>query len=483
MRISIAKTWLALALPLGVVGTKEQSLTFTEGFEGQLNKSIAIFVLGIAQRRERIFKWDTTVDLEIESVNLWVYHDANQSSSFIQSARNDGGSKDTTSTQGGPGVGVSLTGVGDPPNGAASTGTGTGATGTSPPPPGENGSPTTATGKPDVTLTVSASKRRGSVTINDLGLLDQYLGLPLYFHVAWAKNSGDSYSRAFAVVKDPAQYDLLLQNDSVRFSEDTPFKAEENHIGSSTTGLSPGRTETSTPAVTAESAAGGRLSTGATIGIAVACGIVGLVLIGGLIWWFLMRRRRQTDGMDVPGRPYGAARNRTGELIAEKEAGAGVEVIPHSPYSDDGGIAGATGGGTTHEGGAAIPYSGGNLATDGTSDVAGAPVLANQLPRVPQQAHDQARSYTPYSDHASGGGGGGGVGSPSTHAASVAQSDDTATGRASIGSPTAGRATPHGSVAPQYAHLVEEGMTEDEIRRLEEEERQLDAEIARAGRR
>lgn len=38
-------------------------------------------------------------------------------------------------------------------------------------------------------------------------------------------------------------------------------------------------------------------------------------------------------------------------------------------------------------------------------------------------------------------------------------------------------------VSRSVAHLVEDGMTQDEIRRLEEEERQLDAEIERAGRR
>ena len=39
------------------------------------------------------------------------------------------------------------------------------------------------------------------------------------------------------------------------------------------------------------------------------------------------------------------------------------------------------------------------------------------------------------------------------------------------------------SAARDYSHLVEDGMTQDDIRRLEEEERQLDDEIERAGRR
>lgn len=44
-----------------------------------------------------------------------------------------------------------------------------------------------------------------------------------------------------------------------------------------------------------------------------------------------------------------------------------------------------------------------------------------------------------------------------------------------------GRPTTPSGISGQYAHLVEEGMTEDEIRRLEEEERVLDEAIEQAG--
>lgn len=44
-----------------------------------------------------------------------------------------------------------------------------------------------------------------------------------------------------------------------------------------------------------------------------------------------------------------------------------------------------------------------------------------------------------------------------------------------------GRSNTPSGIAQQYAHLVEEGMTEDEIRRLEEEERALDEAIEQAG--
>ena len=63
----------------------------------------------------------------------------------------------------------------------------------------------------------------------------------------------------------------------------------------------------------------GGLATGAIIGIAVACGIVGLVLISAIIW-FLVRRRRQAADLNGPDHPYGPERSRTEELMAEKEA-------------------------------------------------------------------------------------------------------------------------------------------------------------------
>lgn len=54
-------------------------------------------------------------------------------------------------------------------------------------------------------------------------------------------------------------------------------------------------------------------------------------------------------------------------------------------------------------------------------------------------------------------------------------------GRSRAGTPTRFvRSTTPGAISQQYAHLVEEGMTEDEIRRLEEEERVLDEAIEQA---
>ena len=61
-------------------------------------------------------------------------------------------------------------------------------------------------------------------------------------------------------------------------------------------------------------------------------------------------------------------------------------------------------------------------------------------------------------------------------------SDDERRSRGLHHTATGGASSHNGSRTPQdrsIGFLVEEGMTEDEIRRLEEEERQLDADVER----
>jgi hypothetical protein len=161
--------------------------------------------------------------------------------------------------------------------------------------------------------------------------------------------------------------------------------------------------------------------------------------------------------------------------MAEKEASADVDVTPHSPYSDDGAPGGS---GTGPNSGGAYPDS--TAAAHG--DGAAAAAVAAGAMAAPNLSHlqDPPRSFTPYSDRPSvGGTAATAAGTPSLRAPSLAQTDEA---RVSVPSPIPGRATPRGLTTP-YAHLVEEGMTEDEIRRLEDEERQLDAAIEQAGRR
>ncbi|KAJ4295735.1 hypothetical protein N0V88_004437 [Collariella sp. IMI 366227] len=196
----------------------------------------------------------------------------------------------------------------------------------------------------------------------------------------------------------------------------------------------------------------GGLSSGAVIGIAVACGVIGLAIIFGLVWWFVRRRKQQKELLPMNS-AFSSAR-RTEDLIVQKEANAETDAGPHSPYSDEGAA------GTTH----------------GSEALAAGAASSTHQPH----AQDQSRSFTPYSDRPSGTGPA--VNTPSVRAASLAHTTEEANRTGGMPSPTPGRATPRALSTP-YAHLVEEGMTEDEIRRLEDEERQLDAAIEQAGRR
>lgn len=311
--------------------------------------------------------------------------------------------------------------------------------------------------------------------IEDVTQLAIYAQLPLFFGVQWVGNTsdrGETYSGAFAVVKNNDDaLEITQDSDSLYFKFASPVLKEDrtSNIIPSPMGNPPDESQ-------------GGLATGAIIGIAVACGILGLLLILGAIWFLIRRRNKQAGNTNFGGgsQPYSIERSRTDDLIAEKEASAGgADPSPHSPYSDDGVVLVPSAGhaSTSHNGG---PNGGVVLGTP-----AAAPMLPQQVPRAPHQDHhhQQAGPYATYSDRGSIGALGGGGGSPSTHAASITHSIHDETNRAGMGSPTAGRATPHSTLAPRYAHLVEEGMTEDEIRRLEDEERQLDAEIERAGRR
>ncbi|KAL7909459.1 hypothetical protein GGI35DRAFT_382571 [Trichoderma velutinum] len=160
---------------------------------------------------------------------------------------------------------------------------------------------------------------------------------------------------------------------------------------------------------------GGRgLSTGAIAGIAVACSVVGILLIGGLAWFLLRRRRRRHFEQG-----YNATGQTTNSFIATKEVRPSVAESPIiSPFSDDGTRTGSTN--------AMLPLQ---TTTAGTRA----------------------------------------AGLDSTH-------DDEADRPGSSASDNNNRSR-------NIAHLVEEGMTEADILRLEEEERHLDAEIERAGRR
>ncbi|KAJ1326770.1 cell wall integrity and stress response component [Microdochium nivale] len=183
----------------------------------------------------------------------------------------------------------------------------------------------------------------------------------------------------------------------------------------------PPTTTTSSPSSPAPSGSG--LGTGVIAGIAVG-GAALLAIVGVLIWFFCFRRRKQHG--QARSAEYGHHDAGTSTMMVDKEVPGISTSSPHSAYGDDGG-----------------------------------------------HLHDRSSaalgsSYAPYSDHG-----------PSAHASpAVSHAAPAVQPNMShdASSPTGSQPT-----TTQYAHLVEEGMTADEIRRLEEEERALDQAIEAAG--
>ncbi|KAK3362886.1 hypothetical protein B0T25DRAFT_21646 [Lasiosphaeria hispida] len=457
MRISAGRTWWAAAVALSIGVANGDTVKFDGGFKGVKVDSVDTTIHKVARNTpvEGTFTWEAD-NVEIAAVKLYAFNQTLKTYQEIgrgtRSGSSNGGQLEnpsvTTTLVVTTGRGVimptHLPGV----PGRAVRADASGSLG----------------GVEEPDLTVLSDPFRGHVHVTDLRALAVTNGNELYFVALWPDGTGRSYSVPFAVVFEGDEASLNLAALNQKFREDRPANPEIPGNNSQ----SPTSTSTSAPTSgVAESSGSGGLSTGAIAGIAVGCALVGLALIGGLLWFFLRRRQQSKDPASLA---FGPSRSRTDELMAEKEANAGVDVSPHSPYSDDGtGLGGVPY--DRHDTGSLHHVANGVAPTAATAAAAAAIASTNSNSShyaassvAPlQQARDAARSFTPYSDRASGGG----PGSPSTRAGSVVHADG-------------GRSTPHG-VAQQYAHLVEEGMTPEEIQRLEEEERQLDAAIEQAG--
>jgi hypothetical protein len=297
-------------------------------------------------------------------------------------------------------------------------------------------------------LTVIATTSGGTVTILNSSLLatGEHADKKMWFELNW-NSGGKTYSRAFTFTTNAeraailAQQSEYLNSNPVRSQEDPGSSNDDTKTTlptatTATQAASPTSDPGPTPSGTAAASSSSGLSRGAIAGIAVGAAIVGLALLAVLAFCLIRRRRRERLAQDGPSAFRG---NRaTPELIAQKEANAGVEVSPHSPYSDDG--------------------AGGMLA-DNSHHVA-------HQEEMREGRSERAPSYTPYTDRGVVAGG--------------RERDMDGDGGSSLrGSMvTGGRGTP---AAPAVRHLVEEGMTEEEIRRLEEEERELDQAIEQAG--
>ncbi|KAK0730631.1 hypothetical protein B0H67DRAFT_562363 [Lasiosphaeris hirsuta] len=466
MRIPAEWTWWAAAVALSIGVANGDVVDFDGGFEGAKVASVDTTIHRVPRNSpvEGMFTWEAE-NVEIASVKLYAFNQTLKTYQEIGKGSRSGGNNGgqltnpsvTTTTVTAVTTGRTIpTGIPRPPRTIRADASGA------------------LGGAEGLDLLVLSDQFRGSVRVTDLRDLANTGGNELYFEAAWPDGTGLSYSVPFAIVFEDDQGSLNFAASNQKFRDvDKPAKPE---IPGSN-GQSPTSTSTSVPTAGANSGSSGSggLSTGAIAGIAVGCALVGLALIGGLIWYFWRRRQQSKDPASLA---FGPSRSRTDELMAEKEANAGVDVSPHSPYSDDGT---GLGGGSydRHDTGSLHHVANGITPTAATAAAAAAIASTNSNSShyaassiAPlQQARDAPRSFTPYSDRGSNGG----PGSPSTRAGSLAHAD-----RSGMESPGPGRSTPHG-VAQQYAHLVEEGMTPEEIQRLEEEERQLDAAIEQAG--
>ncbi|KAI0432630.1 hypothetical protein F5Y09DRAFT_137068 [Xylaria sp. FL1042] len=338
-----------------------------------------------------------------------------------------------------------------------------------------------------------------------------YLYKPVYLECEWKNSSvsGESTSQIFVVHDGNTGEATDVLNDTDRANDTTagvPPPARDE-ITSSISSSPPATTSTTTitttatgsstaqttqPPATLGSAALSQaqtgLSKGGVIGVAVGVSVAGLLVAGVLAWLFCVRRRRRrsrsrsrsaaTTHHMMPS--YGSDVG-VHTMIPDKEmpaAHGGSSSSPQSvydgrpsadvyaPYSDRRSAASPIP--------APVPVSGPGPGP--VSVVASAP-FDRQQQHQHQHQHQHQRSAT-----------GGSVGAVAAAATSETDlnswsGNGTGTGNGNGSGNGRNAPTPTSLIASRYAHLVEEGMTEDEIRRLEEEERQLDAAIEHAGRR
>lgn len=260
-------------------------------------------------------------------------------------------------------------------------------------------------------------------------LYGRSLKKPLYYEFEWQNSTfrGSSYSQLLAVVE--SEEDIAFAQDEISKTGKIGTPAYLESLNDPSSNPESPTTTTATPAAetkaeaVAEAAPNGQLSNGAIAGIAVGCAVAGILIIAFLVWFFFFRRRSSRE--HIRRTEFAAD---SGTMMADKEMVGITESSPRSTFPSDGRL---------HE------------------------------PRSSTVRPDDA-SYAPYSDRA-----------PSPPAPpGAAFTTNSQTDLSSVGRPST--TTP--PFQTRYAHLIEEGMTEAEIRRLEEEERHLDAAIEDAGR-
>ena len=249
-------------------------------------------------------------------------------------------------------------------------------------------------------------------------------GTALEYDEAMAKLKDSAYADNQSEVVGSSSFD---PKNSTPVSPQPTLSPSPSESGNSSRGNLDGNPSDGDAAAGGGGGSGGGLSTGAIAGIAVGVGILALVILGAAIFFCIRRRRRRNADADA------AQQNKMSSyMVAGKETSPIALDSPSSPYQDD------------H-----FP-----------------PPQQHHLQQ--QQQQQQLQQVPPR------------VPVPTGAAAGERRHSRNESDAARSPTPGSGRETPQHGVS---RHLVEDGMTMEEIRRLEEEERQLDDEIERAGRR
>ncbi|OBR05000.1 hypothetical protein CH63R_11703 [Colletotrichum higginsianum IMI 349063] len=280
--------------------------------------------------------------------------------------------------------------------------------------------------------------------------LSRYESRDMYLTVEWESSNGarSTTSGVFTVLDGFDKYNDtvkrlrgMMATDSKNFGEEGPSSSESGSDTASGPTASVVATTTLTPTSPSLETSGNSnsgsvrsgLPAGAIAGIVIGS-VLGLALIAFLVWFFLRRRRRAGH---VSNGVYGSDHGPQ-EYLADKENRAHATESPHSPYSDDGQNA-------QH-----VPEQQHHIQR-GSGQEAGVPASVVSA--------TERRILSPYSVE------------EQTPIVARSVEDMTRNGARS--------STPN--VNANVSHLIEDGMTEDEIRRLEEEELALDVAIERAG--
>ncbi|KAK7943477.1 uncharacterized protein PG986_012590 [Apiospora aurea] len=347
----------------------------------------------------------------------------------------------------------------------------------------------------------------GSVTIipssyRDLAGLGKRLYLSLEWYDSIAQTKGSSFTSLFAASElapgQPGTESLTeLLAELAKTDQNVPYQPEGpmNSTPLDATSASTNTVVQSSPTPTSDNGAdltegqqsgggGGGLNPGAIAGIVVGSVIGALLIIGALAYFLCFRRRaggkqqrRHIHG-DVG---YASDSGAAAMMMREKEMPGVNHSTPHSAYADDGGRMHERGGvGQDND---SISYSLNTPVYQEERGMAAAGISTQQRQSRDNSLHrneyNRPQSYA--ADSAIGVAVSGGA-APNNTAAERERNGSV--GGAAVGRASHQTSRPGSEVRSpsRYAHLIEEGMTEDEVRRLEDEERQLDAAIEDAGR-